>query len=98
MSGNNIVFTGNGNTMPLGKMIDEKVVVNGIVAAGWPRRPTNPQLCIVCNGYAAGILLIKSTGMTSRICSSGSVDGASVPRTVRRITFRAAGGVPAADA
>ncbi|MGS9179340.1 dihydroxy-acid dehydratase, partial [Salmonella enterica subsp. enterica serovar Infantis] len=49
-------LTGNVNTwMPLGKMIDEKVVVNGIVALLPTCRSTNHTMHLVSMARAAGI-------------------------------------------
>lgn len=51
-------LTGNGNTwMPLGKMIDEKVVVNGIVALLATGGSTNHTMHLVAMARAAGILI-----------------------------------------
>ncbi|TGC87515.1 hypothetical protein C9F09_17250, partial [Salmonella enterica subsp. enterica serovar Wilhelmsburg] len=50
-------LTVNGNTwMPLGKMIDEKVVVNGIVALLATGGSTNHTMHLVAMARAAGIL------------------------------------------
>lgn len=49
-------MTGNGNEwMPIGKMIDEKVVVNGIVALLATGGSTNHTMHLVAMARAAGI-------------------------------------------
>jgi phosphogluconate dehydratase len=59
-------MTGNGNEwMPLGKMIDEKVVVNGIVALLATGGSTNHTMHLVAMARAAASSL---TGMTSPNC------------------------------
>ncbi|WP_348257633.1 dihydroxy-acid dehydratase, partial [Salmonella enterica] len=51
-------LTVNGNTwIPLGKMIDEKVVVNGIVALLATCGSTNHTMHLVALSRAAGILI-----------------------------------------
>ncbi|STU65446.1 phosphogluconate dehydratase [Klebsiella variicola] len=51
-------MTGNGNEwMPLGKMFDEKVVVNGIVALLATGGSTNHTMHLVAMARAAGIII-----------------------------------------
>jgi hypothetical protein len=61
-------MTGNGNEwMPLGKMFDEKVVVNGIVALLATGGSTNHTMHLVAMARAAGLSL---TGMISPTCQT----------------------------
>lgn len=87
-------LTGNGNTwMPLGKMIDEKVVVNGIVAILATGGSTNRIMNLVAMARAAEILinwddfsdLSEVVLLMARLYSNGPVD-------INH--FQAAGGVP----
>ncbi|WP_312754901.1 dihydroxy-acid dehydratase, partial [Escherichia coli] len=51
-------LTGNGNEwMPMGKMVDEKVIVNGIVALLATGGSTNHTMHLVAMARAAGILI-----------------------------------------
>ncbi len=87
-------LTGNGNTwMPLGKMIDEKVVVNGIVALLATGGSTNHTMHLVAMARAAGILinwddfsdLSEVVPLMARLYPNGPAD-------INH--FQAAGGVP----
>ncbi|MBK4713802.1 MULTISPECIES: phosphogluconate dehydratase [Tenebrionibacter/Tenebrionicola group] len=87
-------MTGNGNAwMPLGKMIDEKVVVNGIVALLATGGSTNHTMHLVAMARAAGIIinwddfsdLSESVPLIARLYPNGPAD-------INH--FQAAGGVP----
>ena len=87
-------MTGNGNEwMPLGKMIDEKVVVNGIVALLATGGSTNHTMHLVAMARAAGIIinwddfseLSEVVPLLARLYPNGPAD-------INH--FQAAGGVP----
>lgn len=87
-------LTGNGNEwMPLGKMIDEKVVVNGIVALLATGGSTNHTMHLVAMARAAGIIinwddfsdLSEVVPLMARLYPNGPAD-------INH--FQAAGGVP----
>lgn len=87
-------LTGNGNDwMPLGKMIDEKVVVNGIVALLSTGGSTNHTMHLVAMARAAGIIinwddfsdLSDVVPLLARLYPNGPAD-------INH--FQAAGGVP----
>jgi len=87
-------LTGNGNEwMPIGKMIDEKVVVNGIVALLATGGSTNHTMHLVAMARAAGILinwddfsdLSDIVPLMARLYPNGPAD-------INH--FQAAGGVP----
>lgn len=87
-------LTGNGNEwMPLGKMIDEKVVVNGIVALLATGGSTNHTMHLVAMARAAGIIinwddfsdLSDVVPLLARLYPNGPAD-------INH--FQAAGGVP----
>ncbi|NDJ58003.1 phosphogluconate dehydratase [Enterobacteriaceae bacterium 4M9] len=87
-------LTGNGNEwMPLGKMIDEKVVVNGIVALLATGGSTNHTMHLVAMARAAGIIinwddfsdLSEAVPLMARLYPNGPAD-------INH--FQAAGGVP----
>ena len=87
-------LTGNGNEwMPMGKMVDEKVIVNGIVALLATGGSTNHTMHLVAMARAAGILINWDD-----FCEISSV----VPLMARLYPngpadinhFQAAGGVP----
>jgi len=87
-------LTGNGNEwMPLGKMVDEKVVVNGIVALLATGGSTNHTMHMVAMARAAGILinwddfsdLSEVVPLLTRLYPNGPAD-------INH--FQAAGGVP----
>lgn len=87
-------LTGNGNSwMPLGKMIDEKVVVNGIVALLATGGSTNHTMHLVAMARAAGIIinwddfsdLSAVVPLLARLYPNGPAD-------INH--FQAAGGVP----
>lgn len=87
-------LTGNGNDwMPLGKMIDEKVVVNGIVALLATGGSTNHTMHLVAMARAAGIIinwddfsdLSDVVPLLARLYPNGPAD-------INH--FQAAGGVP----
>ncbi len=87
-------LTGNGNEwMPLGKMIDEKVVVNGIVALLATGGSTNHTMHLVAMARAAGIIinwddfsdLSDAVPLMARLYPNGPAD-------INH--FQAAGGVP----
>ncbi len=87
-------MTGNGNEwMPLGKMFDEKVVVNGIVALLATGGSTNHTMHLVAMARAAGIIinwddfsdLSDVVPLLARLYPNGPAD-------INH--FQAAGGVP----
>jgi phosphogluconate dehydratase len=87
-------LTGNGNEwMPIGKMIDEKVVVNGIVALLATGGSTNHTMHLVAMARAAGIIinwddfsdLSDVVPLLARLYPNGPAD-------INH--FQAAGGVP----
>ncbi|WP_436892867.1 phosphogluconate dehydratase [Siccibacter turicensis] len=87
-------LTGNGNAwMPIGKMIDEKVVVNGIVALLATGGSTNHTMHLVAMARAAGIIinwddfseLSDVVPLMARLYPNGPAD-------INH--FQAAGGVP----
>lgn len=87
-------LTGNGNEwMPLGKMIDEKVVVNGIVSLLATGGSTNHTMHLVAMARAAGIIinwddfseLSEVVPLLARLYPNGPAD-------INH--FQAAGGVP----
>ncbi|AIR66910.1 phosphogluconate dehydratase [Cedecea neteri] len=87
-------LTGNGNEwMPLGKMIDEKVVVNGIVALLATGGSTNHTMHLVAMARAAGIIInwddfseiSEIVPLLARLYPNGPAD-------INH--FQAAGGVP----
>ncbi|MCT4702271.1 phosphogluconate dehydratase [Enterobacteriaceae bacterium H20N1] len=87
-------LTGNGNEwMPLGKMVDEKVVVNGIVALLATGGSTNHTMHLVAMARAAGIIinwddfsdLSDVVPLLARLYPNGPAD-------INH--FQAAGGVP----
>ncbi|MDI7491121.1 phosphogluconate dehydratase [Cronobacter dublinensis] len=87
-------LTGNGNEwMPLGKLVDEKVVVNGIVALLATGGSTNHTMHLVAMARAAGIIinwddfseLSEAVPLLARLYPNGPAD-------INH--FQAAGGVP----
>ncbi|AFJ47401.1 phosphogluconate dehydratase [Shimwellia blattae] len=87
-------FTGNGNEwMPIGKMVDEKVVVNGIVALLATGGSTNHTMHMVAMARAAGIIInwddiseiSDIVPLLARIYPNGPAD-------INH--FQAAGGIP----
>lgn len=87
-------LTGNGNDwLPLGKMLDEKVVVNGIVALLATGGSTNHTMHLVAMARAAGIIinwddfsdLSEVVPLLARLYPNGPAD-------INQ--FQAAGGVP----
>ncbi|ELY6225194.1 phosphogluconate dehydratase [Cronobacter muytjensii] len=87
-------LTGNGNAwMPLGKLVDEKVVVNGIVALLATGGSTNHTMHLVAMARAAGIIinwddfseLSEAVPLLARLYPNGPAD-------INH--FQAAGGVP----
>ncbi|MEY8709542.1 phosphogluconate dehydratase [Mangrovibacter phragmitis] len=87
-------LTGNGNEwMPLGKMIDEKVVVNGIVALLATGGSTNHTMHLVAMARAAGIII--NWDDFSEISSVVPLLARLYPNGPADINhFQAAGGVP----
>ncbi len=88
-------MTGNGNEwMPIGKMIDEKVVVNGIVALLATGGSTNHTMHLVAMARAAGIQ-INSGSLFLRPSDVVPLMARLYPNGPADINhFQAAGGVP----
>lgn len=87
-------LTGNGNEwMPMGKMVDEKVIVNGIVALLATGGSTNHTMHLVAMARAAGILI--NWDDFSEISSVIPLMARLYPNGPADINhFQAAGGVP----
>jgi phosphogluconate dehydratase len=87
-------LTGNGNEwMPMGKMVDEKVVVNGIVALLATGGSTNHTMHLVAMARAAGILI--NWDDFSEISDVVPLMARLYPNGPADINhFQAAGGVP----
>lgn len=87
-------LTGNGNEwMPMGKMVDEKVIVNGIVALLATGGSTNHTMHLVAMARAAGILI--NWDDFSDISSVVPLMARLYPNGPADINhFQAAGGVP----
>ena len=87
-------LTGNGNEwMPMGKMVDEKVIVNGIVALLATGGSTNHTMHLVAMARAAGILI--NWDDFSEISSVVPLMARLYPTGPADINhFQAAGGVP----
>ncbi|MCX8303289.1 phosphogluconate dehydratase [Enterobacter pseudoroggenkampii] len=87
-------LTGNGNEwMPMGKMVDEKVIVNGIVALLATGGSTNHTMHLVAMARAAGILI--NWDDFSEISSVVPLMARLYPNGPADINhFQAAGGVP----
>ena len=81
-----------GNYLPIGRLMDEKVVVNGIVSLLATGGSTNLTMHLVAMARAAGIII------TGRFLGAVGGGAAAVPhlpeRPGRHQPVRAAGGVP----